>query len=96
MRQESQLDILVIARKLAEKEGMDPDLCCGLRHQHLHGYHAYKGGLRLWDGDHLRAIEKASPLINSLITRADSAWLIFPKEIDVDLQNKLIKEQIPT
>ncbi len=86
---EEQLEALAIARKLVEGTGENPDFCCGLRTQNLHGYHPYKGGLRLWDGNQLKAIEQASPLVSSLTRPADSSWLIHPKEIHSQLRNKL-------
>ncbi len=84
-----QLEALAIARKLSEKYDIEPDICCGLRQQNLHGYHPYKGGLRLWDGEQLKALEKASPLVESLIAPAGAAWLIYPKEIHHELKKEL-------
>ncbi len=89
LNKESQLKALAISRNLSEKEGKDPDLCCGLRYHHLDGYQPYIGGLRLWDGNELTALEKASPLISSLIKPEDSSWLIYPKEIHHDLLENL-------
>ncbi len=87
-----QLKALTLARQLAERQGLDPALCCGLRHQQHHGYHPYRGGLRLWDGKQLRALEQASPLIASLITPADSSWLIHPPKIHEQLQVELTNQ----
>ncbi len=89
LNNEQKLEALAIARKLAESNGYDPDLDCGLRQQSLHGYHPYKGGLRLWDGTQLKAVENQSPLIQALITPAGASWLIHPKEIHHELQKKL-------
>lgn len=84
-----QLEVLALTRKLAEANGHDPDLSCGLRHQQHHGYHPYRGGLRLWDGNQLQAIEQVSPLIRSLINPCGSSWLIHPKEIHEKLKTQL-------
>ncbi len=86
---EKKLEALAIARNLSEKIGSDPDLFCGLRQQKHHGYHPYKGGLRLWDGEKLMAIEEASPLIRSLIKPFGESWLIYPKEIHTKLKASL-------
>tara|TARA_Y100001968_G_scaffold264267_1_gene253084 strand:+ start:1313 stop:2569 length:1257 start_codon:yes stop_codon:yes gene_type:complete len=83
---EYQIQLLAIARKLTERKGEDPNLSCGLKRQKLHGYHPYKGGLRLWDGQNLKALEKQSSLVESLITPEESSWLIYPKGIDSDLK----------
>ena len=45
------------------------------------GYHAYKGGLRLWDGSRLQALEQRSPLVQSLTAPVEWAWLIHPAEV---------------
>ncbi len=84
-----QLESLAIARKEAEGTGHNPDLCCGLRYKSWHGYHPYKGGLRLWDGKNLTALEKVSPLIETLTKPATSAWLIHPREISKQLHTKI-------
>ena len=85
LSRENQLAALAIASRLAETIGYDATLSCGLRHQELRGYHPYRGGLRLWDGRHLLALEKASPLVSSLVTPAETSWLIHPGEIHEDL-----------
>ena len=85
LSRENQLAALAMANRLAEAIGLDANLCCGLRHQELRGYHPYRGGLRLWDGRHLLALEKASPLVASLTTPAETSWLIHPPEIHQDL-----------
>ncbi len=87
---ESQLEALTLARQLTEKNGLDPNISCGIRQQRLHGYEPYKSGLRLWDGDQLTALEEASPLIKGLTIPADSSWLIHPKEIHQELTKELI------
>ncbi len=86
---EIQLEALVIARTLAENLGKDPSLCCGLRHNKFVGYQPYKSGLRIWDGSELKAIENSSSLIDRLISPSKTAWLIYPKEIHIDLSRKL-------
>ena len=77
---------LAKAQTSADRAGLDPELCCGLRHHQIYGYHPYRGGLRLWDGHNLQALEQCSPLVNSLATPADTAWLIHPSEITDELR----------
>ena len=84
-----QLQLLATARLLADRHGHDPELCCGLRHQQLRGYHPYRGGLRLWDGQQLQALEKASPLVESLATPAATSWLIHPRDISDELREEM-------
>ncbi len=87
---EFQLEALAIARKLTSEINKDPNIFCGIRHNKIFGYHPYKSGLRLWDGKNLKALEKESLLIERLISPSKTAWLIYPKEIDKLLQNKIL------
>ena len=87
----AQLELLALARQLAEQEGLDPALTCGLRHQQLRGYHPYRGGLRLWDGHHLQALEQCSALVNSLSTPEETAWLIHPGSISPALNHAMLR-----
>ena len=86
---EEQLKLLAICGRLAEQQGLDPALCCGLRHQETRGYNRYRGGLRLWDGEHLQALENASPLVASLARPAATSWLIHPREIQAGLKRSM-------
>lgn len=89
LNKESQLKALAIAMRLSEKLGLDSSLSCGLRHNKIYGYHPYRSGLRLWDGENLKAIESESSLIEKLISPSESSWLIHPKEIENDLKIEL-------
>ena len=81
----ARLERLALARRLSSRAGLDPDLCCGLQHRSSRGYHSYKGGLRLWDGQHLQALERRSALVDTLTRSEETAWLIHPREISADL-----------
>jgi len=85
------LELLAQARRLAQTAGMQADLCCGLHEQQNRGYHPYKGGLRLWDGLRLGALEQRSALIRSLIQPTEIAWLIHPAEVSVELRQLALK-----
>jgi len=86
------LELLALARRLSEQAGLKPDLCCGLQSQQNRGYHPYRGGLRLWDGQQLTALEQRSALVQSLSAATESAWLIHPPEITVPLRQELAME----
>jgi len=75
------LELLATARQLSEAEGLSAETCCGLQQRQSRGYHPYKGGLRLWDGEHLQALEQRSALVQSLTIPAELAWLIHPAEV---------------
>ena len=86
---EIRLEALAKARILSEKYLIDPDISCGIREQIVKSYYPYKYGLRLWDGNKLEALEKVSPLIERLIESNQSAWLIYPKEIENELKTEI-------
>jgi HD superfamily phosphohydrolase len=75
------LELLAETRGLAERAGLLPEGCCGLHQRQSRGYLAYKGGLRLWDGQRLQALEQRSALVRSLGERLEMAWLIHPAEV---------------
>ena len=89
------LELLAAAQTMSEAAGLEPTLCCGLRQHQLHGYHPYRGGLRLWDGHSLQALEQESALVSSLATPAESAWLIHPREIAAELKARVRQEISP-
>ena len=83
---EIRLEALGKARILSEKYLIEPDISCGLREQIVKSYHPYKYGLRLWDGENLKALEEVSPLVERLIEPNQSSLLIYPKEIESELK----------
>jgi HD superfamily phosphohydrolase len=85
----SQLELLAQARTLASQAGFDPDGCCALEQRQTRGYHPYAGGLRLWDGRTLQALEQRSPLVHSLSEPVQLAWLIHPAEVALKLRRFL-------
>ena len=86
LNQGRQLELLARAQRLSEGAGLDPSGCCALHQSQSQGYHPYKGGLRLWDGESLRALEASSPLVASLTQPVALAWLIHPTEIGAEVK----------
>ncbi|MCX5966862.1 MAG: HD domain-containing protein [Cyanobacteria bacterium] len=84
-----QLELLAVARQLATAAGLEPEGCCGLQQRSSRGYNVYKGGLRLWDGQRLEALEQRSALVNTLAQTQQSAWLIHPVEVTQGLAQRL-------
>ncbi|MFM7312853.1 MAG: HD domain-containing protein [Cyanobium sp.] len=89
------LELLALARSLAHIQGLDPEGTCGLQQRSSRGYHAYKGGLRLWDGRDLQALERRSPLVATLARSAETAWLIHPREVS-DALRQAVRLRQPT
>ena len=87
--QARRLELLAAARQLSEAEGLGAEISCGLHQRQSRGYHPYKGGLRLWDGEHLQALEQRSTLVQSLTVPVELAWLIHPGEVAPKLRQLL-------
>ncbi|MBM5803901.1 MAG: HD domain-containing protein [Cyanobacteria bacterium K_DeepCast_35m_m2_155] len=87
--QGQRLELLALAQRLCDAAGLVSDRCCGLQQRQSRGYHAYKGGLRLWDGQQLRALEQRSALVQSLCQPQELAWLIHPAEVSGPLRQEL-------
>ena len=85
----ARLELLAQARRLAEGAGLVSERCCGLQQRQSRGYHPYKGGLRLWDGTQLQALEQRSALVQSLCVSSELAWLIHPAEVGPELRQRL-------
>jgi HD superfamily phosphohydrolase len=83
------LELLAQARSLTVAAGLDPERSCGLQQRQSRGYHPYIGGLRLWDGQQLQALEQRSALVRSLTEPTEWAWLIHPRCVSEALRAKL-------
>jgi HD superfamily phosphohydrolase len=83
------LEALALAQRLALAQGFDPELCCGLRERRSTGYRPYVGGLRLWNGERLQALEQVSPLVASLSQPQELAWVLHPREVRQALRQGL-------
>ena len=85
----ARLELLAEARSLSRSAGLAAETCCGLQLRESRGYLPYKGGLRLWDGRRLQALEQRSSLVRTLAERHRMAWLIHPREVREDLEARL-------
>ena len=93
LRSPERLELLAEARRLAVVAGLAPDGCCGLQQRQSRGYHPYKGGLRLWDGQRLQALEQRSELVRVLSQTEEIAWLIHPPILGSPLA-ALVRERL--
>jgi len=89
LSQEQRLQVLAEAGQLAEEVGFAAERSCGLQQRQSRGYHPYKGGIRLWDGQNLQALEQRSSLVQSLTHPVELAWLIHPAEVAPRLRRLL-------
>jgi len=83
------LELLAQAQTLCRRAGLQAETCCDLQQRQSRGYHVYRRGLRLWDGERLQALEQRSSLVNSLAQNQEMAWLIHPEPIGTSLQSLL-------
>jgi HD superfamily phosphohydrolase len=86
---QERLQVLAEAGQLAEEVGFAAERSCGLQQRQSRGYHPYKGGIRLWDGLNLQALEQRSSLVQSLTQSVELAWLIHPAEVAPRLRRLL-------
>ena len=86
---QERLQVLAEAGQLAEEVGFAAERSCGLQQRQSRGYHPYKGGIRLWDGQNLQALEQRSNLVQSLTQPVELAWLIHPAEVAPRLRRLL-------
>ncbi|MFM7362577.1 MAG: HD domain-containing protein [Cyanobium sp.] len=89
LEQARRLELLAEAQRLSRSAGLLPEGCCGLQQRRSLGYDPYRGGLRLWDGERLQALEQRSALVRSLTSRQEMAWLIHPAEVSPPLRSVL-------
>ena len=89
LAQADRLAWLAEAGQIAEEMGFCAERSCGLQQRQSRGYHPYKGGLRLWDGQNLQALEQRSNLVQSLTQPVELAWLIHPAEVAPRLRRLL-------
>jgi HD superfamily phosphohydrolase len=89
------LELLALAQRLSGTAGLAPERCCALLTRQIRGYDPYRGGLRLWDGHRLRALEQQSALVQSLIQPSEVVWLIHPAEVSEQLRPRLLELQSP-
>ena len=83
------LELLALAQTLSAKAGLAAERSCALVTRQSRGYHPYKGGLRLWNGERLQALEQRSPLVQSLTRRSELVWLIHPAAVSAGLRLRL-------
>jgi HD superfamily phosphohydrolase len=86
---QERLQVLAEAGQLAEEVGFAAERTCGIQQRQSRGYHPYKGGIRLWDGQNLQALEQRSSLVQSLTHPVELAWLIHPAEVAPRLRRLL-------
>jgi uncharacterized protein len=91
----ARIELLAETQQLARGMGVVAEGCCGLVQRQSRGYHSYRGGLRLWDGHRLQALEQRSSLVQSLTATQEMAWLIHPAEVSGQLQELLHERLAP-
>lgn len=83
------LELLALAQRLSATAGLAPEHHCTLLSCQTRGYDPYKGGLRLWNGERLQALEQRSPLVQSLTKTTEVVWLIHPADVSEALRLRL-------
>jgi uncharacterized protein len=72
------------AQILATHQSLDPDYYVGLRVALSRGYTLYQRGINLQTAQGLQEISERSPLVKTLSQPMQRAWLIHPRQLDVE------------
>ncbi|MBW4699614.1 MAG: HD domain-containing protein [Aphanocapsa lilacina HA4352-LM1] len=70
--------------------GRPPERYCALQDTQAKGYTLYEQGIALRDGAQLRELADASLLVRSLIQPETRLWLVYPREVQSEVQ-KLVE-----
>jgi uncharacterized protein len=82
--------ILNRVRTALAEIGLPPQLYATIQGSQAKGYTLYEQGIFLRDGGQLIEIANASPLVRALMQPETHTWLVYPREVEAEVQ-KLLK-----
>ncbi len=82
---EQQQQLCQRAVQLLEQKGMVPGYYTGRQVALARGYTLYQGGIKIQTNQGLWEISDISPLIQTLVQPLRRTWLLYPREIEMDL-----------
>jgi uncharacterized protein len=82
--------ILNRVRTILAEIGLPPQIYSTIQGSQAKGYTLYEQGIFLRDNGELIEIANASPLVRSLMQPETHTWLVYPREVEADVQ-KLLK-----
>ncbi|GAB4216846.1 MAG: HD domain-containing protein [Synechococcales cyanobacterium] len=72
-------------KRVLQHKGWDPDSYLTIRQSHVQGYTLYHQGIELETDLGRQEIAQLSPLVSALTQTQPQTWIIFPKELTVDV-----------
>lgn len=81
--------VLNRVRALIAERGLPPDLYCALQGSQAKGYTLYEQGIFLREDGELLELADASSLVRTLIQPETRLWLVYPREIESEVQKFL-------
>lgn len=91
---EQRQDLQAKTISLLQRTGFTPQFYTGLRVSLSRGYTLYQRGIKLQTSQGLQEISKISPLVQTLTQSHQRAWLLYPREIEIDLVNLFHQVQV--
>ena len=83
------LELLAFTKKKCEESNINSSLFCGIKEKTFRGFES-NNSLKVWDGNYLINLDKASALVNTLMKGEDSSLIIYPKDLNDDIKNKIL------
>lgn len=82
---EEQHNLLNNVQQQLAAEGVEAHRYSGLRHTWSKGYKTYQEGIKIKTQRGLKEINQLSPLVQTLAEPAQRTWLIYPREVSVEV-----------
>ena len=83
------LELLAFSKKKCEESNLNSSLFCGIKEKKFQGFES-NNSLKVWDGNYLINLDKASTLVKTLMKGEYSSLIIYPQEIRDDIKKKLL------
>ena len=84
------LELLAFTKKKCEESNLNSNLFCGIKEKKFRGFES-NNSLKVWDGNYLINLDKASSLVKTLMKGEDSSLLIYPEEIKDDIKKRILQ-----
>ena len=84
------LELLAFTKKKCEESNLNSNLFCGIKEKKFRGFES-NNSLKVWDGNYLINLDKASSLVKTLMKGEDSSLIIYPEEIKDDIKKRILQ-----
>ena len=83
------LELLAFTKKKCEESNFDSSLFCGIKEKKFQGFKT-DNALKVWDGNYLINLDKASLLVKTLMKGEDISLLIYPKDVQDEIKKRIL------